>query len=177
METFGWNLWWWCKIFRSNEKWWKIVIDMFKRIRITVGFIASTSVFDWEAHFQAMLKCPCQLKPHSLNYLSNMPTDKDQHDFLSKQASRFARIWTHPTTMENRKFVLKQSDSLFVATKIDPKDTFLVTFSFLGPSCPFVVLCEHKELLVERFTKLPAQKLQLLSLSDAWMREFQVLPG
>ena len=79
--------------------------------------------------------------------------------------------------MENRKFVLKQSDSLFVATKIDPKDTFLVTFSFLGPSCPFVVLCEHKELLVERFTKLPAQKLQLLSLSDAWMREFQVLPG
>jgi len=139
---------------------------------------SAKSNIDWEKHDREILKWPCPLKEHTLNYLINMESDKDREAFLSKRAQRFARKLTRPTTMENRAFLHQQSDCLIIATKYDPKATLFRMLPFLAPSSPFVILCEHTEPLVECFTELQNQKIAInLRLSDTWMREFQVLPG
>lgn len=133
---------------------------------------------DWEAHDREKLKWPCPLQPHTHNYLTKMSTDKERNVFLTNRANRFARKLTRPTTMENRAFLHKQSDSLIIATHYDPKTTLFQMLPFLAPSCPFVVLCEYIEPLVDCFNEIQKQKLAInLRLSDTWMREFQVLPG
>lgn len=133
---------------------------------------------DWEAHDRDVIKWPCPLKAHTLNFLTNMKTDKERYEFLNKRVNRFSRKITRPTSMENRSYLHKQSDSLIIATKYNPKATLFHMLPFLAPSCPFVVLCEHMEPLLECFTELQKEKIAInLRLSDTWMREFQMLPG
>lgn len=138
------------------------------------------SVVDWEARDRDILKWPCELQPHTSSHLTNdMDTDKERWAFLLRRATRFARKLTRPTPMETASFLHSyQSDSLILATKYDPTTTLLGMFPFLAPSCPFIVLSEHMEPLVECFKTLKDQELAInLRLSDTWMREFQVLPS
>ena len=133
---------------------------------------------DWEAFDRNKLIWPCPLKDHTYKHLMNMSNDEARRSFLTKRSDRFARKLTRPTTLENRKLLHKQSDSLILASKYNPTATLMKMLPFLAPSCPFVVLCEHMEPLVECFKEIQDKKLAInLRLSDTWMREFQVLPG
>lgn len=138
-----------------------------------------TEQIDWEAKDRSMLEWPCKLQSHTAGYLSRMETDKQREDFLTKRQARFARKLTRHTTMEGRKWLKEyQSDSLIIATKYDPKTTLMKMLPYLAPSCPFVVLCEYIEPLVECFRELQDKNLCInLRLSDTWMREYQILPG
>lgn len=125
------------------------------------------------------LEWPCPLQDHTRSYLDNMGTEQEKRDFLAKRCSRFARKLTRHTPEEGKEWLQKrQSDSVILAVRCDPTETLLGMLPYLAPSCPFVVFCEYKEPLADCFQQLQKQQLAInLRLSDAWMREFQVLPG
>ena len=68
-----------------------------------------------------------------------------------------------------------QFSSLIIATRYHPLPIFKEALHLLYPSSPFVVYCEFMEPLVECYLYVTDKGLGLrVSLSDTWMREFQV---
>ncbi|XP_076463840.1 tRNA (adenine(58)-N(1))-methyltransferase non-catalytic subunit TRM6-like [Babylonia areolata] len=72
----------------------------------------------------------------------------------------------------------KNLDSLIIATKYDCVAILMRLLPYVAPSRPVVVFCQHKEPLVECFTKVKESGCGIqLKLSESWYREYQVLPS
>jgi len=136
-------------------------------------------LIDYEKQERDQIKWPCELLPHTSNYVKKMPSDDKRIEFLNKRCSRFSRKLTRPTHDENLDLLKKHvCDSLILSCQYDPASTLLNLFPYLLPSCPFVVFYEYMEPLVECFKTLQEKRLAInLRLCDTWMREYQVLPG
>ena len=134
---------------------------------------------DVDAKDRDTLKWPCPLQKHTRDFMEVMTEEKEITAFLAKRCNRFARKLTRTSPMEVRAMLLaKPCDSVLIATKNDPTPTLLGMLPHLGPSCPFVVFCEHMEPLAHCFLELQKNNLAInLRLTDTWMREYQVLPG
>nr|XP_060642091.1 tRNA (adenine(58)-N(1))-methyltransferase non-catalytic subunit TRM6 [Anolis sagrei ordinatus] len=71
----------------------------------------------------------------------------------------------------------KNADGLIIASRFHPVPLLLSLLEFVAPSRPFVVYCQHKEPLVECYTKLREKGGVInLKLSETWLRSYQVLP-
>lgn len=172
--------------------------DMLGRFNLSYGEMSSISWVHSGEVFGSNVKCgeidteqedvekierdcfewPCPLQNHTTKYLSKMKTDEKREDFLNKRSARFARKLSRHTTMETRKWLHNQSDSLIIVSKYDPLPSLRKLLPFLASSCPFVVFGEHLEPLVECLHALKRENLAInLRLSDTWMREYQMLAG
>lgn len=139
----------------------------------------ATVVVDKERMDRKSLVWPCHLQPHTRAYLEAMDRRVDQTTFLAKRCGRFARKLTRPTHLETKRHLYERpSDSLIVAAKYDPTTTLSILLPRLAPSGPFVVFHELLEPLLRAFDWIQKRKVAVnLRLTDAWMREYQVLPG
>lgn len=71
----------------------------------------------------------------------------------------------------------RNMDSLIIACRFHPTPIALSLISFLAPSRPFVVYCEHREPLMELFIQISLSgKAVNLKLSETFSRHYQILP-
>ncbi|XP_074472071.1 tRNA (adenine(58)-N(1))-methyltransferase non-catalytic subunit TRM6 [Sebastes fasciatus] len=72
----------------------------------------------------------------------------------------------------------RNADGLVIASRFHPCPVLMGLLKFLAPSRPFVVYSQHKEPLIECYTKLKEQGGTVnLRLTDTWLRHYQVLPN
>lgn len=69
-------------------------------------------------------------------------------------------------------------DGLIVATKLYPTPIVCRLLCFVKPSRPVVVFSPYKEPLIDCYTKLrETGRVVLMSLSETWLRNYQILPN
>uniref|UniRef100_H2SYU5 tRNA (adenine(58)-N(1))-methyltransferase non-catalytic subunit TRM6 n=1 Tax=Takifugu rubripes TaxID=31033 RepID=H2SYU5_TAKRU len=72
----------------------------------------------------------------------------------------------------------RNADGLVIAGRFHPCPVLLGLLKFLAPSRPFVVYSQHKEPLIECYTKLKEVGGTVsLRLTDTWLRHYQVMPN
>ncbi|CAG01490.1 unnamed protein product, partial [Tetraodon nigroviridis] len=72
----------------------------------------------------------------------------------------------------------RNADGLVIASRFHPCPVLLGLLKFLAPSRPFVVYSQHKEPLIECYTKLKEVGGTVsLRLTDTWLRHYQVMPN
>lgn len=72
----------------------------------------------------------------------------------------------------------RNADGLVIASRFHPCPVLMGLLRFLSPSRPFVVYSQHKEPLIECYTKLKEHGGTVsLRLTDTWLRQYQVLPN
>uniref|UniRef100_A0A8C4T3E7 tRNA (adenine(58)-N(1))-methyltransferase non-catalytic subunit TRM6 n=1 Tax=Erpetoichthys calabaricus TaxID=27687 RepID=A0A8C4T3E7_ERPCA len=72
----------------------------------------------------------------------------------------------------------KNADGLVIASRFQPSPVVLSLLKFVAPSRPFVIYSQHKEPLIECYTKLRERGGVIsLRLSETWLRQYQVLPN
>ena len=68
-------------------------------------------------------------------------------------------------------------DGLIIAAKQHPTSILLHLITYLAPSRPFVVFSSYKEPLMEAyFAVKETGKTVLVTLTETWLRNYQVLP-
>ena len=71
----------------------------------------------------------------------------------------------------------KSMDGLIIAAKQHPTNILLHLIKYLAPSRPFVVFSSYKEPLMDAyFAVKETGKAVLVTLAEAWLRNYQVLP-
>ncbi|XP_035535078.1 tRNA (adenine(58)-N(1))-methyltransferase non-catalytic subunit TRM6 [Morone saxatilis] len=72
----------------------------------------------------------------------------------------------------------RNADGLVIASQYQPCPVLMGLLKFLSPSRPFVVYSQHKEPLIECYTKLKEHGGTVgVRLTDTWLRHYQVLPN
>ncbi|XP_013409113.1 tRNA (adenine(58)-N(1))-methyltransferase non-catalytic subunit TRM6 isoform X2 [Lingula anatina] len=80
---------------------------------------------------------------------------------------------------KSRQILLERNmDGLLVACKLNPTPIVMSLMEYVAPSRPIVVYCQYQEPLMECFVKLRQRGgVVHLTLTETWLREYQVLPG
>ncbi|XP_044300092.1 tRNA (adenine(58)-N(1))-methyltransferase non-catalytic subunit TRM6 isoform X2 [Varanus komodoensis] len=116
---------------------------------------------------QETLDVPAAGEALESNKAKGLPYDKQK-----KQEERRKKLIAAASLLKDR-----DADGLIVASRYHPSPLLLSLLEFLAPSRPFVVYCQYKEPLIECYTKLKERGGVInLKLSEAWLRNYQVLP-
>jgi tRNA (adenine-N(1)-)-methyltransferase non-catalytic subunit len=88
------------------------------------------------------------------------------------------RVEKRKTTDGATKAVFEQGiDTLIIGTKRDPLPLLESLYPLLGLSMPFVVYCQFQEPLAQIHHQLVSADAAVhVTLTETWMREYQVLP-
>ncbi|XP_070705835.1 tRNA (adenine(58)-N(1))-methyltransferase non-catalytic subunit TRM6 [Pempheris klunzingeri] len=90
-----------------------------------------------------------------------------------KQEEKRKKLAAAASLLEGR-----NADGLVIASRFHPCPVLMGLIKFLSPSRPFVVYSQHKEPLIECYTKLKEHGGTVnLRLTDTWLRHYQVLPN
>lgn len=69
-------------------------------------------------------------------------------------------------------------DGLILCTKQHPQNLLLHLIKYLAPSRPFAVFCPYKEPLLETYIAIKdTGRAIMVTLSETWLRNYQVLPN
>ncbi|KAI8505335.1 tRNA (adenine(58)-N(1))-methyltransferase non-catalytic subunit TRM6 [Branchiostoma belcheri] len=95
--------------------------------------------------------------------------------------------WKEYKKVADRVFICPVADSVFIcpvagrlliACKFHPSRLLEALLPCLAPSRTFAVYCQHREPLVDCYTRLRTSGGVLnLQLTETWLRNFQILPG
>ncbi|XP_019642697.1 PREDICTED: tRNA (adenine(58)-N(1))-methyltransferase non-catalytic subunit TRM6-like [Branchiostoma belcheri] len=97
-----------------------------------------------------------------------------------KDPARLERQRERKERIEQAREVLQQGnmDGLLIACKFHPSRLLEALLPCLAPSRTFAVYCQHREPLVDCYTRLRTSGGVLnLQLTETWLRNFQILPG
>ncbi|CAH1262473.1 TRMT6 [Branchiostoma lanceolatum] len=97
-----------------------------------------------------------------------------------KDPARLERQRERKERIEQARTVLQQGnmDGLLIACKFHPSPLVEALLPCLAPSRTFAVYCQHREPLVDCYTRLRGRGGVLnLQLTETWLRNFQILPG
>ena len=88
------------------------------------------------------------------------------------------RQWLREQSLEAYEIIKNRTmNGLIIACKQHPKNILLHLWKYLQPSMPFAVFCPYKEPLLETYMAVKdTGKAILVTLSESWLREYQVLP-
>jgi len=114
--------------------------------------------------------------------ITHMHTNKDENDETKKVANN----GVVPFRQKQREQSIKsyelikdcQMDGLIIACKQHPSNILLSLIKYLSFSRPFVVYSPYKEPLMDAYVAIKdTGKAVMVTLTETWLRNYQVLPG
>ena len=114
--------------------------------------------------------------------ITHMHTNKDENDETKKVANNGVvpfRQKQREQSIKSYKLIKDcQMDGLIIACKQHPSNILLSLIKYLSFSRPFVVYSPYKEPLMDAYVAIKdTGKAVMVTLTETWLRNYQVLPG